>query len=87
MRTAGESLEIAIRVLCERSGTELAEGARGVRETLEANGYVIVPRDATWEIAAAFWGQDNGWDIYRDMIEAALLVRQHVPSDGGERIP
>lgn len=38
---------------------------------LELAGWVIVPREPTSEIANAFYGQDNGWDIYRDMIAEA----------------
>jgi len=69
MKTVDEAIEAAIWRVCDRAGLDVAEGVRSVRQTLEANGYVIVPREATFEIANAYWGQDDGYDVWRDMID------------------
>ncbi len=43
MRTAAESLEIAIQRICQRAGLDVADSVKSITETLEANGYIIAP--------------------------------------------
>lgn len=52
MRTVDQAIAVAIEAMCNHAGLELSEGVMGVRETLEANGYVIVPKDQTPEMVA-----------------------------------
>lgn len=73
-----EAIERSIWILCEKSGLEIEEGIRGVRQTLEANGFFIVPREPTQQQVTQgyqFLLADSAKNGYGDRTDSEKMER------------